>query len=863
MSPEEKELLDKATAKFRAENPAITQDELRAKLTAALEGFNTHRASTGDPKGAVRARTATRVAPRTEAMPEQAQHMREQLSPEAFATENRKVSGWPQLRASVRQELMKQLEGSAPVVMAKQAKSGLEALSTVLDTGGRVVRDAVRAGASDKHDFKPFDAAFKPDSDAGSFDKFSEWTKSDDPTAKTLRTAAGAIIPFDGESKEVGTDFALALMTDPLAYVKGGSPSSVPKVRVPAQMARALEAAGVTDKAAIAAASKQAAIEFAKHGGSPKLAAKLESVFTGAGAADVKKLHNVMGSNAEFAGRAGGRVGVPFMAERGVVEPGALLTKATKGKIPEQGLARVGEWLAKKLTIDAPYHTRVGVEDKLVRLREAQLMQRPTHVAPSAWAHMQKRAINTARANFKAWVQASLPQNVHAEVLRKADLLTRPDSSNRALKAWDGFINFFKESKLMGRPGFVAMNAGEDLVRNASAGTVDPRLAGKVKEIFKPGAANQALVDNPAGAFSRGDLQKYAKRYNLHDPTGMASNMHKGSRAVEAAKDVATVGVRRIVKPMAAAEGKYARTSHFVDRLQKGDSPALAGKSVRSTLHDNSFPSMNEALQRAEPVARRVVPFAGYFGRALTSVPKLMYRQPIYATLAPHLQQASRANMQPGNEGPYFRRESANVIPLPGDVQGAIDRGLNSVGVQADPSYGIGVGVRGFDINEPLGVLAEPLLGEESDKSHLLNFMAPGMAEALGRDAMTGKDANLSARPFPAGLGPDMLQAEEGDTPWLTGVLAPSLLSGPAVLGINEFGRAMGHPEPILGAPGRTYGQDAPFKAAAATSTQFTGQPVFQTHPGQGIADTLYSPDAKRIEGIKKTRKKERRQKPR
>jgi len=346
--------------------------------------------------------------------------------------------------------------------------------------------------------------------------------------------------------------------------------------------------------------------------------------------------------------------------------------------------------------------------------------------------------------------------------------------------------------------------------------------------------------------------------------------------ALEAHKDFASLGVRRPLEALAEWWDAKAKTAFFVDRLAKGESMNQALESTFKVLFDYSD---QDAILRQ---LRKVMPFASYTYKSATAIPRTIIRNPKAVTAPSHFTAAYGA--QPGDkdfEAPTFASELSRTMPLNQaqreaarlmneGLQNLRNAALNALpsdfGVikqpiqRVDPGYGMALRIR-----EPIGEGLAPLLELANGNpdpfvqsfSPLVRFLAEYVAEKdlfskrpLARpqrerlfnygDPLAVELENLF------GLPRGQLQADEGQSAWLSRYF-PSYFAGPLANWVyNEVARASGALGPVVGVS-RPYSENAAIQAGFQALNLMTGMPVALTTAGTALINKAQTPLAKGV----------------
>lgn len=795
--------------------------------------------------------TALEALERVRKIPSLQKEAKARLSPEAYSNELGKSGKiWDintDVNATAGRYGATDILKSLPVVnQIHTLTTGLEEASKALPFLGRATRNTIQAGIDPETEWHPLDAAL--DSAKGSSHELLQTAsrlKDKSIGANVVDSAASGVadtFPLNLTSgflskdtrRELGTDLA----TDPLNYFSL-SGEAKPALDIPKQVKSIFSASGIKDAKLVEQIGAEAAKLYQTVGGQAHFPKLFQDLLTSAGA-DETALSNVVGPAAEFVGKKGVSVGLPGFADRGV-ELGPLVTSAIGGRVPEHALGRLSELGARKLPgqLDAPFHTRAHVGDELTKLAHGgdkySLMDETTNMG--------------------------LSPELEQEVLHRGNAIAR----RKAVPYVDPVLQHFKKTALFGKPAFLPMNTSEDIGRSLAGGNLDPRTAGQARKVFNEAIPPQQALTKTGQ--SVGDVRALVRSHGIDEASGIGQEgseaaapkswkdwlpFQKGDRLA----DALTMPVpQSVIRKAAETEGKYAKTSFLIDKLNKGESPILAAKRVRDTFHDNAVPSLNKHIAQLEPVAKRMVPFSGYLGRSAISIPRLLAQNPAFATVPEYANQAMEKEADP-SKAPLYARNRGPLTSIPRAGKEMLGKVFDKAEVPFDPSYDYSAQLRGLDLREPISWMAEPF-GDTNTNAPMMQHLAPIFAElATGTNQVTGEQESLSPKPFwpQTPFVPESWKANEGEQPVGAGVLGGALTGQAFQMAVNELARKyLGTEGPVIGGQGQTlYNGDTDEKNLMTGLRLMTGSPIYKHSPMQEAWDITESPP---VQSAVKTKK--------
>lgn len=272
-------------------------------------------------------------------------------------------------------------------------------------------------------------------------------------------------------------------------------------------------------------------------------------------------------------------------------------------------------------------------------------------------------------------------------------------------------------------------------------------------------------------------------------------NRNKG----ELAMDVASLGMLRGGKKLAAGWDELSKTMYYLHRRSLGDSSALAMRRLYEVLPD--YGARGPVLN----AARKVMPFATWNVSMARNLPKHLVRNPAAATRADKLGRSFETEDELfQDEAPNYIREKSASLNLPAPFRNAVHDVTGrhkGYGVQAtipDPVADAAAWWHSFP---------------QSFKEGLGPHWQAAMEGFTNTDPLTGQRINIEwGRPLPQGtvskIDPRLAQFEaqasgrQPEVPWLTRWTG-TMLSPAVRLLINKAAQEVGLNPQLLGRPRR------------------------------------------------------------
>lgn len=401
-------------------------------------------------------------------------------------------------------------------------------------------------------------------------------------------------------------------------------------------------------------------------------------------------------------------------------------------------------------------------------------------------------------------------------------------------------VNQLGDSTMMAASGFKRFNpAYWDTIDRLVDDAIDPnQILGQVQgktlrardirvELQQEGLiGGDAVLEFGGGFRGKVELQKAAEQ-------GALARGEKLGRSVKARRFARKAGAvadapSRAGEALASWWDTRSKAAYYLDRRLKGDPAQVAAKKTFEVLFDYSDRSQTLRFLRV------MFPFATWQYKALTSVPRIVAKNPGAALWSYRVSQAFGKKESERNEAPRFLSERGHPLHL----KGAQLR-LGNVFQQL-------AGGRAFAEGEdPAVLLRDPITegyapvlnGLVGNSNPLKSQLGPPFRQALeawtGVDPITGeKIGPRSLRPLPAGtpIGPSWLQADSDEVPFLAHDVAPYLVDPGVQLGLSMGVGAFDEnaPPTILGAS-RPYAFDADQRRASSLINYLTGFAPYET----------------------------------
>lgn len=462
-----------------------------------------------------------------------------------------------------------------------------------------------------------------------------------------------------------------------------------------------------------------------------------------------------------------------------------------------------------------------------------------------------------ARISFQQFLSKEFPNGAPPEIMERFNRTFKIENAT----IYQKLISAWKEIKLPGRAGFHIKNFFSDvnkflanggnpvnylramMVRNGrgadlvtDTGAIIPKA--QLEELIKAeGFAHN--LGGPRLEFYRNPI-KDAQRALLKGVENKGDFSWHGIG--EVAKDIASP-LRRPGMKVAELWDEINKTAMFIDRLKKGDGPAVAGQLVRSTMFDPMLPPATEFGAKLAKIGDHI-PFSKFFVNSARAIPRLAAQRPAVLNAPVALQDASQLNSQgyaqPGSRaerGPMMTLNNAMMDPYRSAV-GALSGGALEMGSGWNGEMQLG-GNLTEDVATPLNLLA----GENRLKQ-IFNIAAPYVQPLI--EGMTGLnpgfDKNTPSvpatfdKPFTAGMpgAPESLQADPNQFAWASQGLAPMVLSDFTMMLMREAARAAGYEGAPAGIGGNLQ-QPQAYRNAPGQWAGWFGFPVEPTSPATEV----------------------------
>lgn len=613
----------------------------------------------------------------------------------------------------------------AAATIPRALKSGATMALDVLDTPGRMVREAVTARMKGRES-NLTDAALM-NNKAGDAEEYLETVRGDSRISALTKGAedaaanqAGSLASTltGGTSKlldntaigstagRVVRDSSLLMAADPTTFLQfsgTGSRSAMKQLRrlapevsenVVTLVGRMLEKGDVTGA----------------------------KVALQSGGVDMAKVAAAFGDNLESLGSARARIGVPFMQEKLGFEVGELVNAPARamGKtLPEGWISRANEAATRGVHrafntgFDLPLHARENAQAARAQMvhstrdaipEAAQAADLSEHIPQLVKQGKQAEAIGA----YKEWIAREIPDAPPELVEKAGEAFQRIGSDNKWIQGYQSLLNWFKQNRLYSRPVFAAVNAVDDLGKAVAGGMKYPNsFADAVKASKSP--PNMPIIQTPSGtSISAGTLQKLFKensfidtgvnlKHEIDNAVAPVSKLGKvANTAGNVLSTVSAFGLNKAVKPADQARDVLMRKALFVDYLKQGMSPAQASNRVRDVLFDSAVGHTVKGAQDFMDVGRQLLPFWNYTAKSARILPELIASNPAVATVPHNIMRGIQAQ-QPADQVPRkFDRDSG--IYATKQLEGEDDKFLTFEG------RGVGL-VEGLN---PITSLTEP-----------------------------------------------------------------------------------------------------------------------------------------------------------
>ncbi len=473
-----------------------------------------------------------------------------------------------------------------------------------------------------------------------------------------------------------------------------------------------------------------------------------------------------------------------------------------------------------------------------------------------------------------------VPANVANELRKAADGQFMAFHANILDKA----MNYFKTQVLLPVPRYHLVNVISDNFLMFFNGMQNPNRFRDAAKVWKKGnLTDTILVDRTGKKWSRGELQKMLQdngigagspgRFDI-DPltnTIRPGRLEKGRRkgageflpgfradpkaTAKEAYFFATTGAGKQVGQKIASEwDKLGKTSFFLDRLAKGDSPTLAISKTYEVLFDYS--DQDKLLHGL----RKFMPFATWQYKALKAVPRTIIRNPSAVTVTQKLAVAA-GDKDRKKESRRFQGEMSSELALNENHRELVSAFTRAVmGRGLDKGYGVSISVRD-PVSEALSPYVEAARGNWRPLGQMFNPVVKSVIELMTeQDLFTGRDLQRpqATRPFTKGspvaseleevlgLAPGWLQADRGQFPWIDRVVPPFLASPIAIWIGNEALRRKGAKNTVWG-PSRDYSRDPEIQSAMQFLNMLTAARPTPTLPSGPIQDILQTNEFQRV----------------
>jgi hypothetical protein len=291
---------------------------------------------------------------------------------------------------------------------------------------------------------------------------------------------------------------------------------------------------------------------------------------------------------------------------------------------------------------------------------------------------------------YKDWLAQAHPNATPEMIEHGANVFGKHAKDPNFWRTYDAALQVWKRTRLHGNFAWESLNTVEDTVKIVAAGFRDPRsFVQAVRARKEPDGF--IIAQTPSGRnITAGELRKIYREAGAegsHVGSKFEVSPDKASKLANLAVDIGSLGMNRIVRPLAEGRETLFKQAFIVDAMKKGMSPRAAATRMDDVLFNTTLAAKNKSIREHEKTIKRFSPFAGYHGRAISNLPKLALRNPFMATLPMKVGDALQANTPvqdtPGDyvtsSGTYFPLGAADTpgYSLALQPRGTLLEGLN------------------------------------------------------------------------------------------------------------------------------------------------------------------------------------------